>query len=138
MLDAGIGLAAEKLAGARAADEFAGVDYSAAAGEDGFGYAFDLHALEHGIVHAHVMGLGGDDFFVVGIKDYEVGVGAYGDGAFARVETEEFCRRSRDKLDKTVRGEALAVDTTGVDQAQAMLDTGAAVGNFREVVLAEF
>src|SRR2546428_13841770 len=83
---AGIGLAAEELAGAGAADEFAVVDDGAAAGEDGFGRAFDLNALEHGIVHAHVMGFGADNFFVIRIEDDEVGVGADGDGPFAGVE----------------------------------------------------
>src|SRR5881296_3680035 len=71
-LKAGVGLAAEELAGTGAADEFAGV----AAGEDGLGGAFDLDAFKHGIVHAHVVGFGADDFFVVGIEDHHVGVGA--------------------------------------------------------------
>src|SRR6266478_8191579 len=100
-LNSGVGLAAEELAGAGAADEFAGVDDGAAAGEDGFGRAFDADALEHGIVHAHVVGLGADDFLVVGIEDHQVGVGADGDGAFARVEAEEFCGGGFNKLDKT-------------------------------------
>lgn len=91
------------MADARAADEFAGVDDGAAAGKDGLGGTLDLDALEHGIVHAHVVGLGADDFFVVGIEDDEVGVGANGDGAFARIEAKEFCGRGCDELDETVR-----------------------------------
>src|SRR5260370_41738976 len=138
MSKAGVGLAAEELAGAGAADEFAGVDDGAAAGEDGFGRAFDVDALEHGIVHAHVVGFGADDLFVIGIEDDEVGVGAYGDGAFARVEAKEFCGSGGDKLDKAVRRKTLAVDAAGVNQAQAVLDAGAAVGNLGEVVLAQF
>ena len=93
LLDSGVGLAAEELAGAGAAYEFASVDDGTAAGEDGFGGAFDLDALEHGIVHAHVVGFRADDFFVIGIEDDEVGVGADRDGAFARVEAEELCGR---------------------------------------------
>ncbi len=93
-------MAPEELAGAGAADEFTGVDDGAAAGEDGSGRTFDLDALEHGIVHAHVMGFGADDFFVIGIEDDQVGVGADGDGAFAWVKAEEFCGRGGDELDE--------------------------------------
>jgi len=91
------------LAGAGAADEFAGVDDGAAAGEDGFGRTLDLDALEHGIVDAHVVGFGADDFLVVGVEDHEVGVGADGDGAFARVKAEELCWGGRDELNEAVR-----------------------------------
>src|SRR5258708_31593812 len=101
-LEAGVSLAAEELAGAGAADEFGSVDDGAAAGENGLGSALDADALEHGIVHAHVVGLGADDFFVIGIEDHQVGVGADGDGAFARVKPEEFCGRGCDELDKTI------------------------------------
>src|SRR5260370_40324429 len=102
MSKAGVGLAAEELAGAGAADEFAGVDDGAAAGEGGFGRAFDVGALEDGRVHAPVVGFGADDLFVIGIEDDEVGVGAYGDGAFAGVEAKAFCRSGCDKLGKAV------------------------------------
>src|SRR6266851_3054445 len=105
-LNSGVGLAAEELSGA-----------GAAAGEDGFGRAFDADALEHGIVHAHVVGFGADDFFVVGIEDDQVGVGANSDGAFARVEAEEFCGGGRDKLDKAIRGKMFAVDATSINEA---------------------
>src|SRR6266851_2176565 len=116
-LNSGVGLAAEELSGAGAADEFASFDDGAAAGEDGFGRAFDADALEHGIVHAHVVGFGADDFFVVGIEDDQVGVGANSDGAFARVEAEEFCGGGRDKLDKAIRGKMFAVDATSINEA---------------------
>src|ERR1700756_5256238 len=87
---AGVGLAAEELAGAGAADEFSGVDDGAAAGENRLGRAFDLDALEHGIVHAHVMGFGADDFFVIGIEEHEIGIRADGDGSFAGIEAKKF------------------------------------------------
>ena len=54
------------------------------------------------------------------------------------IEAEKFCGRGRDKFDEAVGGEALSVDAAGVDEAQAVLDARAAVGNFREVVLAQF
>ena len=110
-------MAAKELAGAGAADEFAGLDDGAAAGENGFGRAFDLDALEHGIIHAHVVGLCADDFLVIGIEDDHVGIGADGDGAFARVEAEEFCRRGCNELDKTIGRKMLAVDAAGIDEA---------------------
>jgi hypothetical protein len=84
-------LAAEKLAGARAADEFAGVDYGAAAGQYGSRYPFDTNTFEHGVIDAHVVRFSADDFFLVGIEDDEVCIGTYGDGAFPRIQTEEFC-----------------------------------------------
>jgi hypothetical protein len=110
-------LAAEELAGAGAADEFAGFDDGAAAGEDGFGGALDADAFKHGIVHAQVVGFDADDFFVIGIEDDQVSVGADGNGAFARVKAKEFCGRGRDELDETIRGKMFAVDSTGVDEA---------------------
>jgi len=105
------------LAGAGAADEFAGLDDGAAAGENGFGRAFDLDALEHGIIHAHVVGLGADDFLVIGIEDDQVGIGADGDGAFARVEAEKLCGRGCNKLDEAIRRKMLAVHSSGIDEA---------------------
>ena len=42
-------------------------------------------------------------FFVIGIEDYQIGVGADGDGAFARVEAEKFCGRGGDELDEAIR-----------------------------------
>src|SRR5207248_3108838 len=74
---------------AGAADKFSGVDDRAAARENRLGRAFDLNALEHGVVHAHVMRFGADNFFVVGIEQDQVGVRADGDGPFARVEAKE-------------------------------------------------
>src|SRR5205807_537825 len=129
-LEAGVGLAAEELAGAGAADEFAGIDDGAAARENGCGRALDLDALEHGIVHAHVMRFGADDFFLMGVEEDKVGVGADGDGAFARVEAEKFCWRGGDKLNKTIRRKMLAMDAAGVDQAEAMLMPGPPLGIF--------
>src|SRR6266566_3558859 len=113
-LNSSVGLAAEELAGAGAADEFSRVDDGAAAGEDGFGRALDADALEHGIVHAHVVGLGADDFFVIGIEDHQVGVRANGDGAFARIEAKEFCGGGGHELHKAIGREMFAVDSAGI------------------------
>ena len=115
--DSGVGLAAEELAGAGAAGEFAGVDDYAAAGQDCFGGAFDGDAFEHGIVDAHVVGFGADDFFVIGVEDNQVGVGAHGDGAFAGVEAEKFCGGGGDELDEAIWGKVFAMNAAGVDEA---------------------
>ena len=80
------------------------------------------------------MGFGADGVFAIGIEDHEIGVAADGDGAFARIEAEEFCRRGGDQFDEAVHAEAALGDAAGVDQAHAVLDAGAAVGNFGEVV----
>src|SRR5882724_5859209 len=93
LLDSGVGLSAEELAGTGTAYKFAGVDNGAAAGENSLWRALGLDAFEHRIVHAHVVGFGADDFFVIGIEDHQVGVGAHGDGALSRVEAEKFCGR---------------------------------------------
>ena len=135
--EAGVGLAAEELAGAGAAGELIFVDDGAAAGKDSFCGALDLDAFEHGIVDAHVMCLRADDFFVIGIEEHDVGVGADGDRAFAREEAEEFCWGCGDDFDEAIGREAFAMDAAGVDEAEAMFDAGPAVGNFCEVVDAE-
>ena len=130
-------MAAEELAGAGAAGELIFVDDGAAAGEDGFCGALNLDAFEHRVVDAHVVRGGADDFAMIGIEDDDVGVGADGDGAFAREEAEEFCGRCGDDFDEAIGREAFAVDAAGVDEAEAVFDAGAAVGNFCEVVDAE-
>ena len=79
-----------------------------------------------------------DDFFVIGIENHDVGVGADGDCAFAREEAEEFCGRCGDDFDEAIRREAFSVDSASVDEAEAMFDARSAVGNFCEVVDAEF
>ncbi len=78
-------MAAEELAGAWAADEFSGVDYGAAAGEDGSRSALGADAFKHGIIDAHVMSFCANCFFVIGIEDDKVGVRAYCNRAFARI-----------------------------------------------------
>src|SRR5260370_25215024 len=136
LLEARVRLAAEKLASAGAAYEFAGIDDRASAGEDRAGSALDPDAFEHGIVDAHVMRLRADGLFLIRIKDDEVSIGAHRDGSFARIETEEFCRGRGDDFDEAVRTKTLAVYAASVDKAQAVLDAGAAVGDLGEVVLA--
>jgi len=78
-------LAAEELAGAGAADEFAGVDYGAATGKDGSRSTLGADAFKHGIIDAHVMSFCANYFFVIGIEDDKVGVRAHCNGPLARI-----------------------------------------------------
>jgi len=110
-------LAAEKLACAWAAYELSCVNHSASAGEHLSRRPLGLNALEHGIVHAHVVGFCADDLFFAGVENYQVSVGANRDGSFAGIETEQFCGCGGDEFDEAIGGEALSVDTAGVDEA---------------------
>src|SRR5437763_9504349 len=97
-LESRIGLAAEELAGAGAADEFSRVDDGAAAGENGLGRALNLDALEHRVIHAHVMRFGADDFFLIGIEEDKIGIRADGDRSFARSEERRVGKECRSRV----------------------------------------
>src|SRR5215472_6635522 len=56
-----------------------------AAGENDVRHASNFDALEHRVIHAHMVGLGADDLLPIGIEDYQIGVTAYSHRAFARV-----------------------------------------------------
>lgn len=84
-----------------------------------------------------MVGFCADKLFFVGVKDHQVGVRAHGDGSFPRVEAEEFPGGRRNQFHKAVRGEAPAVDATGRDKTEAVLNSRPTVGDFREVVLAQ-
>src|SRR5271155_2759059 len=131
-------LATKKLACAWAADKLSCVNYSAPARKDGLRRAFDLNALKHRIIHAHVVRLCADHLLFVRVKNHEVGVRSNRNGSFARIETKEFCGRGGDQFDEAIGGESLSMDSACVDEAETVLDARAAVRNFREVVLAQF
>src|SRR5258708_34121280 len=82
------------------------------------------------------MGLGADGVLAFGIEDHQVGVAADGYRAFLRIETENPRRRGGDQFDEAVDAEASFGHAPGVDQAHAVLDARAAVGNVAEVVFA--
>src|ERR1700675_614753 len=84
------------------------------------------------------MRLRADGLFLVGVEDDEVGVRADSDCAFPRIQAEKLCRRGRDDFDKAICAKTFSVNSAGVDEAEAVLDTGPAVGNFREIILAQF
>ena len=84
-------LAAKKLARAGAANKFPSVNHGAPTRQNSFRGSFDLNALEHRIVHAHVMRFSADDLLFVRIKDHEVGIRPYRNSSFAGIKAEEFC-----------------------------------------------
>jgi len=110
-------LAAKELACARAADKFSCVNHGSPAREDSFRCAFNLNALEHRIVHAHVVCFCADDLLIAWVKNHEVGVRSDRNGSFAGVETKEFRRSGGDELDEAVGGESFSVDSASVDEA---------------------
>src|SRR5579863_3253970 len=83
------GAALEILAAAGLAEEPAVFHDHFAAGEHGAGVAADRKAFEHGIVHAHVMGLRTDGVERGGIPDDDVGVAAGSDLALPGIHAED-------------------------------------------------
>src|ERR1043165_8336421 len=79
-----------------------------------------------------------DRLCFIRVEDDDVGIPADGNRAFAREQTEEFGGGGRSQFDEAVDADAAAYHAAIVDQAHAVLDTGAAIGNLREVVEAEF
>src|SRR5713101_5533094 len=119
LLEARVRLAAEKLASAGAAYEFAGIDDRASAGENRAGSALDPDAFENGIVDAHVVRLRADGLVLMRFDDDGVSDGAYGEGAFARIVAEELSRGRGKDIDEAVGAKPLAGHAAGVDKAQA-------------------
>src|SRR6266446_2834211 len=129
-----ISLPPKELTGARPARKFSAIDNYAAARKNSSGHALHANSLEHGVVHAHVMRLRADHLFGVRIENHKVGVRAYRNRSFARVQAEKFRGSRGDQLHETVRRKLPAVHAAGVNQAQAMFDAGTAIWNLREVV----
>src|SRR5258708_38184177 len=118
--------------------ELVAIHEHAAAGKHHVGHTFDLDAFKHGVIHAHVVGLGADGVLAVGVKDHKIGVTANSNRSFARVEAENFCRRGGYQLHEAVHAEASFAHAARIDQAHAVLHPGAAVMYFAEVVFAQF
>ena len=81
-------------------------DQNSSAGEHDVRHSSHLDAFEHGIVHAHVMGLGADSVFALWIEDHQVGVTANRDSAFARIQAEQLGGRGGNQFDEAVHAEA--------------------------------
>src|SRR5260370_41801854 len=92
LLEARVRLAAEKLASAGAAYEFAGIDDRASAGEARAGSALVPDAFGHGIVDANVLRLRADGIFLIRIKYNQVIVECYVSVALARLSDQYHSR----------------------------------------------
>src|ERR1700687_3173553 len=79
----------DELTLSRAAIELVARDQNASAREHDIGHAGHLDALEHGIVHAHVMSLGAYGVLALGIEDDEVGVTAHRNRPLAGIDADE-------------------------------------------------
>ena len=93
-----------------------------------------LGALVQVVVRARVVGLGGDRHALLRVEDDDVGVGADGERALARVEPEELRRVRREQLDHPVQRDAPFADAEVVDHLQPVLEPGPAVRDLAEVV----
>src|SRR5580704_16882903 len=109
--------------------------YLAAHGHQGRS-PFYGHAFEAVIVVVDVLGLDADRAAIVGVEDNEIGIAAEGDGALARKEAEKFCGTGAGEIYETIKIDAFSFPH-GVEQIDAILDTGNAVGNVYERFFAE-
>src|SRR5579872_1699794 len=99
-LECRAGAALYELTLSGAAEKLFAFNQNPAAREHNVRHASYFDALEHRIVHPHVMGLRADRVLPFGIENYQVGVAAYRDRAFAGIEAEEFGRSGGDQLDE--------------------------------------
>src|SRR5207302_10491074 len=98
-----IGCASQKFSLARAPQKLISFYNHPAARKNYIRHARDLDALKHGVIHAHVVRLGADGVFALGVEYHQVGVTAGGDRPLARVQYKEFGWRRRNQLYKSVR-----------------------------------
>src|SRR6185437_6335569 len=129
--------AAEIVAASGAGEEVTFVYDELASGVDLAGVSAHLEALEHRVVDAHVVGGGADGVFDVGVPENDISVAAGGYGSLLWVHAEDLRGGGRGNFGEAIQGEASGVHAVVVDQLHPVLDAGATVGDFGEVVLAE-
>ena len=83
------------------------------------------------------MRLGADGLFLCWIEDHQIGVTADGDCSLARIQTEQLRRSSGNYLDEPICTELPRRHATGINQAHAVLNAGAAIWNLSEVAFAD-
>jgi len=76
------------------------------------------------------MRLRADHVFGIRIEHHQVRVRADRNRALTREQPEKLCGRRGYKLHEPVRRKPVAVHAAGIDEAQPVLDAGAAVGEF--------
>src|SRR6185503_18556590 len=127
------GGALDEPAGALATRELAVANDDRAARQDDLGRALDLATLVARVVDVHVVGLRRDRVPAGRVVDDDVGVGADGDGALARVHPEQLRRGGGGDLDPAFAADATADDAAVVEQVEPVLDAREAVGDLAEV-----
>src|SRR5262245_10409805 len=88
---------------ARAAPQSSVFDDEFAAGENVAGVAAHAKAFEHGIVHAHVVGLSADNVLGLGVPDDDVGVAAGSESSLLRIHPEDFGGSGGNDFDKSIQ-----------------------------------
>src|ERR1019366_2951702 len=138
--DLGLGIERplEKVSRARASQKFISFHNHAAARQHRVGHARNLNSLEHRIIDAHVVRLCADGVLAFGVEDHQIRIATHGDRALARIQAKEFCGCCGNQFHKTVHAESPTGNAAGIDEAHAVLDSGAAVWNLGEVVAAQF
>src|SRR5579862_434549 len=102
------------------------------------GHAGDFNSFEHRVVNPHVVGLDADRMLAVRIEHDQIGVASHRDRALTWIQAEKLGGCGGDNFYEAIHTEPLLRDTSRVNQTHTMLDPRAAVGDFREVVLAKF
>src|SRR5829696_9025351 len=128
--------AAEEFTVARLTNILAVFDNDSPARNDGLHHAFHLHPFIGAVINVHVVSRGRYGLFFIRIEDDYIGIRADGDCAFAREQSEYFCRRCRSQLDEAVQAYS-PLDYAVIDQRHAMFDAWPAVWNLREIVAAK-
>src|SRR5579884_1659633 len=131
------GFATQVAAPSGAPEEAAAIDDHLSAREHSSRIAFDAKALEHRIIHAHVMSRCADDMLGFRIPDHEVRVARRRYFALARIQAEQPGGRGGDEFHKPVQRDAILVNAMVINELQTIFDARSAVRNFREVVDAE-
>src|SRR5438105_1313514 len=122
----------------RTSQELIAFHNHAPARQHSVGHARNLNSFEHRIIDAHVVSLRTDGVLAVRIEDHEIRVTAHCDRALARIQAEKFCGCCGNQFHKTVHAESSLSNTAGIDEAHAVLDSGTAIRNLREIVAAQF
>jgi len=80
------------------------------------------------------VGAGAEGVGFVGVKQYQVGIAADGDGALAGKQPKHFGRGSGRKLHKAIEVNASSPHTAVIEQGEAQFYSRCAVGNVVEIV----
>ena len=129
-----ISRAPQKLSLPRVAEKFVFFHHNSTPRENNVGHSRNLYAFKHRVIHAHVVSLGANGVFPLGIEDHEVGIAADCNGSLSWIQTKKFCGSGGNQLDESIDAETPLGNTAGVDQTHAMFDARAAIRNLREVI----